>query len=120
MRKTFLIFDTVGIGLFTILGIEKSLEMNLSPLIAVMMGVVSAVFGGVLRDVLSNQVPMIFRKEIYAFACLFGGALYLMLDYFKVEEITSLSISIVVVITVRLLSIKKQWSIPFRPLGGKN
>ncbi len=63
VRKTFFLFDTLGIGLFTVLGIEKSLEVELSPVVAVMMGIVSAVFGGVLRDVLSNDVPISFEKR---------------------------------------------------------
>ncbi len=66
-------FDTIGIGLFTILGLQKTLEAGLSPMVAVMMGIVSAVFGGVIRDVLSNEIPLIFRKEIYASACLVGA-----------------------------------------------
>ncbi|MEM9821242.1 MAG: trimeric intracellular cation channel family protein, partial [Bacteroidota bacterium] len=63
LRRTFFLFDTVGIGLFTILGLQKTLGLGLSPVIAVMMGTVSAVFGGVLRDTLSNEIPLIFRKE---------------------------------------------------------
>ena len=114
-RKTFLIFDTLGIGLFTILGIEKSLEIGLSPVVAVMMGIVSAVFGGVLRDVLSNDVPMVFRKEIYAFACLSGAIVYLGLNYIHTNNELSMILAISVVISVRLLSLQYKWSIPFNP-----
>ena len=119
LRKTFLMFDTVGIGLFTVLGIEKSLEIGLSPLIALMMGVVSAVFGGVIRDVLSSQVPLIFRKEVYAFACISGGAVYLILHQLHVEQIIGFSVATAVIITVRLLAIRNKWSIPFRPLSDR-
>jgi len=68
LRRSVFLFDTIGIGLFTILGLQKTLGMGLSPVVALLMGVVSAVFGGVIRDVLSNEVPLIFRKEIYASA----------------------------------------------------
>ncbi|MCL4158365.1 UNVERIFIED_CONTAM: hypothetical protein GTU68_017856, partial [Idotea baltica] len=76
LRRTMFLFDTIGIGLFTILGLQKTLELGLSPVVALLMGTVSAVFGGVVRDTLCNEVPLIFRKEIYATACLAGGLLY--------------------------------------------
>ena len=115
MRKTFLLFDTIGIGLFTILGLETALDYELSPVIAVMMGVVSAVFGGVMRDVLSNQVPLIFRKEIYAFACFAGALAYMGLDFLNILYELKLALSILTVIAIRLLSIRFKWSIPFIP-----
>ncbi len=116
LRKTFLLFDTVGIGTFTILGIEKSLSLGLSPTISLLMGVVSAVFGGIIRDVLSNHVPLIFRNEIYAFACFAGGLVYLALNYFSQLQESSLFIGISVVISIRLLAIRFNWNIPFKPL----
>jgi uncharacterized membrane protein YeiH len=119
LRRTMFIFDTIGIGMFTILGLEKSLEIGLSPIIAVMMGVVSAVFGGVIRDVLSNEVPLIFRKEIYAFACFFGALVYLIMEYFYPIKELNMFVSILVVIAIRVLSIKNKWSIPFNPISRK-
>lgn len=115
VRNTFLIFDTLGIGLFTILGMEKSLEIGLSPTVAAMMGIVSAVFGGVLRDVLSNDVPMVFRKEIYAFACVSGAIVYNGLNFISDHSQINMLIAVGVVIIVRLLSLKFKWSIPFNP-----
>jgi uncharacterized membrane protein YeiH len=120
LRKTFLLFDTIGIGLFTILGLETALDSGLSPVIAIMMGVVSAVFGGVIRDVLSNQVPLIFRKEIYAFACLAGALVYMGLDYLSIWSELKLVLSILTVIAIRLLSIRFKWSIGFVPRGGRS
>ncbi|NRA11647.1 MAG: trimeric intracellular cation channel family protein [Crocinitomicaceae bacterium] len=117
MRKAFLLFDTIGIGLFTILGLEVALDHGLYPVIAIMMGVVSAVFGGVMRDVLSNQVPLIFRKEIYAFACFAGALVYIELDYLSIWSELKLILSILTVIAIRLLSIRYKWSIPFKPRG---
>lgn len=116
LRKTMFIFDTVGIGLFTILGLEKALDIGMSPMVAVMMGVVSAVFGGIIRDILSNQVPLIFRKEVYALACLAGAVCYLLFDYLALYAEFKLSISIAIVITIRILAIQFKWSIPFKPL----
>lgn len=117
LKKTVLLFDTIGIGLFTVLGLEKAIEVGLSPVVAIMMGVVTAVFGGVIRDVLSSQVPLIFRREIYAFACLSGALVYSGLNYFGLFLEFNLLLSIAVVISIRLLAIKYKWSIPFRPLA---
>lgn len=114
MKKGIFLFDTIGIGLFTVLGLQKTLVLGLSPLIAVMMGVVSAVFGGIIRDVLSNHEPLIFSKEIYAVACLTGAILFLIATMFFSEPI-ALSVSIAAVIVIRILAIKRHWSLPYNP-----
>ncbi|MDF1699309.1 MAG: trimeric intracellular cation channel family protein [Saprospiraceae bacterium] len=114
LRKGIFLFDTLGIGLFTILGLKKTLEFGLSPSIAITMGIVSAVFGGVIRDVLANEIPLIFRKEIYAFACLFGAIVYLATRLILPEPIAML-ISILSVILIRILSIKRNWTLAFHP-----
>jgi len=75
-----LLFDTVGIGLFTILGIQTSLQQGLNIENCLLMGVISACFGGVIRDVLTSEIPLIFRKEIYASACFLGGMVYVILN----------------------------------------
>ena len=116
VRRTFFLFDTVGIGLFTILGLEKCLLIGLHPIVAVMMGIVSAVFGGVIRDVLLNEVPIVFRKEVYAFACLAGALVFIGLNYISDFRSVNMIISISTVIAIRLLSIRYKWSIPFNPL----
>ncbi|MFT6937951.1 MAG: putative membrane protein YeiH [Saprospiraceae bacterium] len=114
MKKGIFLFDTIGISLFTILGLQKTLDVGLSPLIAVMMGVVSAVFGGVIRDVLSSHAPLIFSKEIYAFACLFGAVLFLIFSVFLSEEI-AMSLSIIAVIFIRIIAIKRHWHFAYNP-----
>jgi uncharacterized membrane protein YeiH len=112
VTKGLFLFDSIGIALFTILGLKKTLEVGLSPMVAVMMGIVSAVFGGVIRDVLSSEVPLIFRKEIYAFACLVGALAYLLAASFTDDKI-AIILSILVVLLVRILAIKKHWHLPF-------
>ena len=112
LRKTMFMFDSIGIGLFTILGIQKTLGLGLSPVIALMMGTISAVFGGVLRDTLVNEIPLIFRKEIYATACLLGGLLYLLLDEFSVHSDWKILITINFIIILRIFAVKKRWSFP--------
>ncbi|KOF01965.1 trimeric intracellular cation channel family protein [Roseivirga seohaensis] len=112
LRKTMFLFDSIGIGLFTILGIEKTLSFGLTPVIAVMMGTVSAVFGGVLRDTLANEVPLIFRQEIYATACLTGGILFLVLGHFNVNVDVRIILTVVYIIALRIVSVKYKWSFP--------
>ncbi|MDX1651164.1 MAG: trimeric intracellular cation channel family protein [Brumimicrobium sp.] len=81
LRRTFFIFDTMGIAFFTIVGVQKGLNHEQIPVTAMFLGMISATFGGLLRDVLCNEIPLIFRKEIYAIPCLAGGAVYLLGDY---------------------------------------
>jgi len=112
IRRTFLLFDTVGLSLFTIIGVEKALSLGVSPEIAAIMGMFTAVMGGVIRDLLTNETPVIFRKEIYATACLAGASLYLTLHYFDVERNTNVIISSVFIFIIRLLTIKYKLSLP--------
>lgn len=115
LRKTLFLFDSIGIGMFTILGIEKTLNAGLSPVVAIIMGVISAVFGGVLRDTLVNEVPLIFRKEIYATVCFGGGVLYLVLISSGLERGLSIIATVSLIIAVRILVVSKGLS--FKTLG---
>lgn len=112
LRKTFFLFDTVGIGVFTLLGLEKCLHIGLHPFIALIMGVISAVFGGVIRDVLTRKVPLIFKKEIYASACFAGGTSYLCLSYFKINANFQFIISVLVIILIRVIAVRYQLELP--------
>ena len=112
LRRTMFLFDAIGIGLFTILGLEKTLGMGISPVIAVIMGTVSAVFGGVVRDVLCNVVPLIFRGEIYATACLSGAILYLGLKGLSVDYHLSMVLTILFIIVLRVGAVKRHWTLP--------
>jgi len=112
-KRSMFLFDTIGIGLFTILGIEVALAFNLNIEICLIMGVVSACFGGVIRDVLTNEIPLIFRKEIYASACLIGGIVYLFLMKISSYENLNIVFSICTVISIRYFSIKNNWSLNF-------
>ena len=111
LKRSMFFFDTIGIGLFTILGIQKTMELGLDPIIALLMGVVTAVFGGVLRDVLTNVVPLIFRKEIYASACLAGGISFLILSRFSNHLNFNLVFTMLIVVVIRYLSVKFKWTL---------
>lgn len=112
LSKTLFLFDTIGIAVFTILGLQKSLDVGTPAVVAVMMGTISAVFGGVVRDVLCNEEPLIFRKELYATPCILGGILYLILDGQGLIQSAVIGITIVSIITVRLMAVKWHWSLP--------
>ncbi|WP_235298513.1 trimeric intracellular cation channel family protein [Portibacter marinus] len=111
LRKTMFLFDSIGIGLFTVLGVQKCLDLGLSPVICVLMGAISAVFGGVLRDTLSNEVPLIFRKEIYATACLLGGMVYLFMSSLSIPLYIAQAGSVLIIIVIRVLAVKNHWSL---------
>ena len=104
------LFDTIGLGMFAILGLEKTLSVGLSPIVAIMMGTISAVFGGVLRDTLVNEIPLIFRKEIYATVCVGGGLLYIFLKELNLDQEWNIMITISAIISVRILAVVYNWS----------
>ena len=112
LSKTMFLFDTVGLSVFTLLGLEKGLSFNLNPIIALMMGMISAVFGGVLRDVLTNKIPLIFEKEIYASACLVGGISYLLLTYFNMTENVIFVFSASIIVIIRVIAVKFELQLP--------
>lgn len=112
LSKTMFLFDTIGIGVFTLLGTQKGLSYDLHPFIAVVMGMVSSVIGGVIRDVLTNEVPLIFKKEIYASACLAGGSVYLITNYLQLPENLQFIATVLTVIIIRILAVKFHLQLP--------
>ncbi|MDC1464639.1 trimeric intracellular cation channel family protein [Polaribacter sp.] len=112
LSKTMFLFDTIGISVFTLLGLQKGLSYDLHPIIAIIMGMISAVFGGVLRDVLTAKIPLIFEKEVNASACLAGGISYLILNCFKVDENINFIISAIVIASIRAIAVKFHLELP--------
>lgn len=112
LRTSLFLFDTIGIGLYTVVGIQKGLEADLHPLICIALGTITASFGGVIRDILCNEIPVIFRKEIYATACILGGVCYFVLIRFPIENNIVFLISGIIVIVLRLLAVKFKISLP--------
>ncbi len=113
LKRSMFLFDTIGIGIFTILGIETASAYGLNIEYCLILGVISACFGGVIRDVLTNEVPLIFRKEIYASACFIGGVVYVVLTKFSYLANLNVLVSILIVILIRYFAIKKEWSLNF-------
>jgi uncharacterized membrane protein YeiH len=112
LRKSLFLFDTIGIALYTVVGVEKGLAADLPALICIALGTMTACFGGVIRDILCNEIPIIFRKEIYATACVLGGFAYFILLKTSLSADMVVIISGAIVITVRLLAVYFKWSLP--------
>ncbi|WP_027376718.1 trimeric intracellular cation channel family protein [Kaistella palustris] len=112
-RVTLFVFDSFGLGLFTIVGIQKGLSAELHPLICLTLGTITGCFGGIIRDILLNRIPLIFRKEIYATACLLGGTVFMLLVKYSSFTYTFVQIStILLIVFIRTLAVKYQWQIP--------
>ncbi len=111
------LFDTIGLGLFTVVGITKSIDAGLSVVVCIVMGTITGSVGGVVRDVLLNEVPLLFRKDIYALACVAGGGVYFLCGYLAIPVgITELTAA-ATVITFRLLAVKYHLHLPqLKPL----
>lgn len=116
LARTLFLFDALGIGFFTVVGVQKSLAYDSSGIAAVVLGMFSAVMGGVTRDTLLNETPLIFRREIYATACLFGAILFFILDTVGVDYTISASLSVISVVVIRVIAVKYRLTLPL--IGG--
>ncbi|MEM6721795.1 MAG: trimeric intracellular cation channel family protein [Bacteroidota bacterium] len=112
LRTSLFLFDTIGLGVFTIIGVEKGISAELHPIICVALGTMSASFGGVIRDILCNEIPVIFRKEIYATACILGGLTFFGLRYFNLEEDIIYIFTVLIVIAIRLIAVRFKIQLP--------
>lgn len=120
---TLFLFDALGLGLFTIIGLEMGLEQDFSAGICIALGTITACFGGVIRDVLLNHVPLIFRKEIYALACIAGGLAYFGLKALNTDTDVSRVVCILLIFVIRILSYRYKLSLPAfysQPANHKN
>lgn len=105
LNYTFFIFDAIGLGLFTIVGLEKSLAAGNPMWVNIMMGCITGAAGGIFRDVLINEVPLIFRKDIYALACAGGGLVYWIMYRFALPVYLTETIAAISVIVIRVLAV---------------
>jgi uncharacterized membrane protein YeiH len=110
-EKLLVAFDSVALSCFTIFGIHMGLKFNFSPAWCVMLGTVTACFAGLIRDILLGRTPLIFQKEIYATACILGGALYFLLKT-VIRELPVAIVSFVVIILIRMMAMKYNWRLP--------
>lgn len=112
-KVTLFLFDSFGLGLFTIIGIQKGINAELHPLICIILGTITGVFGGIIRDILLNRIPLIFRKEIYATACIIGGSVFISMVYFSNLSYQFVQIStILIIVAIRTLAVRYRWQMP--------
>ncbi len=111
-EKPLFYFDAFGLGTFVVIGTTKALDSQIGVVGAVLMGVMTGTAGGLMRDVLANQVPLILRREIYASACVAGGVILIILEELGAGRSTAILASATAVIGVRLLAVRYNWSLP--------
>ena len=112
LRTSLLLFDTMGIGIFTLIGIQKGLLIGLHPVVCILLGTVTACFGGVIRDTLCNEVPIIFKKEIYATPCIIGGGVFFLVQHIGFTQDIVYLATIISIIAIRLFAVRLHWSLP--------
>ena len=112
LRTSLFLFDTIGLGVFTLIGLEKGINIGLHPTICIALGTMTACFGGVIRDILCNDIPVIFRREIYATICIIGGVLFFILFELNLNQDILYLITSVVMISIRLMAVKFRWYLP--------
>jgi len=112
LRTSLFLFDTIGLGVFTLIGLEKGISIGLDPIICIALGTMTASFGGVIRDILCNDIPVIFRREIYATICIIGGIVFFGLKKLNLEKDILYLVTSVVIIVLRLMAVKFKWYLP--------
>jgi len=112
LTNTFFIFDAIGLGLFAVVGIVKTLEYGFPMWVAIVMGTITGSFGGMLRDILINEVPLIFRKDIYALACVLGGIIYYLCTFTGLSSPIIQFITAASVFLTRIIAVKYHISVP--------
>ncbi|TDW52583.1 putative membrane protein YeiH [Flavobacterium sp. 270] len=109
LRTSLFLFDTIGLGVFTLIGLEKGISIGLHPVICIALGTMTACFGGVTRDILCNEIPTIFRREIYATICIFGGIVFFILKKLNLNNDVLYLATSLVIISIRLMAVKYKW-----------
>ena len=119
--RTLFIFDAIGFALFVVVGIEKSFVAGFPAWVAIAMGIITGSFGGVTRDILINEEPLFFRKDIYATACLAGGLVYwLMMLIPDASPLVPQICCAVTVVGLRVLAVHYNWSLPLLKVDPKD
>lgn len=112
-EKLLVTADACGLGLFSVLGASLAVRASMPPFVCVMMGVITGIFGGVLRDVICNEIPMVFRRgQLYATCAFLGCWVYLLLEWLSTPETVSLSTGILVTVATRMAAVKLDLRLP--------
>ena len=112
LYKPLLLFDAIGLGLFTITGVQIGINENLEIIHCIILGTITGTFGGIIRDILVNEIPVIFRKEVYATISILGGFVYYFMYFANLETLWTNVVPIVLIITLRLVVVYFKISLP--------
>lgn len=112
LNNTFFLFDAIGLALFVVVGIQKTLDFGFPLWVAIIMGTMTGAAGGVIRDVFINEIPLIFRKEIYAMACVIGGIVFGICMFFDLNIFITHILCGTSVFLTRILSVKYHICLP--------
>jgi uncharacterized membrane protein YeiH len=112
LRSVFLMLDAIGLALFTVIGCNVALDLDLPFLIVIMSGMITGCVGGVLRDVLCNDVPLLFRSELYASVSVVAGALYVGGLRAGLAHDPVMLVAMATGLALRLLAIRYGWNMP--------
>ena len=104
--------DAIGLAVFVGIGVEKALSYNADPMVAVIMGVITGCGGGIIRDVLAREVPMVLRSEVYATACILGGIVHTSALEFNIQSSTAMLMGVAATLIIRLAAIRWHLSLP--------
>ena len=115
LSRPVMLLDAFGLGLFAVSGCQKALAFEMGPLAAILLGVVTAVGGGVLRDVLVAEVPRVLREDVYALAALLGAVVFVLCVRFGLPQPGAAVIAVVLTVVVRVLSVWRGWQAPRAP-----
>lgn len=119
VQRLLTFMDAIGLSIFTLIGIKAAVSVHANGVIVVIMGMITAVVGGILRDIICRETPMIFKGEIYASASLLGGVAYFLLDYSHQPYYVRDNVAFMVIFTLRLVSVQKGWRFPRIGLSNK-
>lgn len=111
-HNVLLLFDSIGLGFFTVVGIQTGIAFELHPAVSIALGTMTACFGGVIRDISLSNIPLIFQKEIYATSCIFGGIIFFILLKVGASTMPVEIICFITIVLFRLLSVRYHWQLP--------
>lgn len=106
------LFDAIGLAAFSVIGFKIALTQDMAPLIAIMMGVWTAIIGGLLRDIICNEIPLVLQREIYITASIAGSVTYLLLQRLGMDSGINEFIMLFVIFAIRMLALKFDWHLP--------
>ncbi|MGC8791122.1 MAG: trimeric intracellular cation channel family protein [Desulfurella sp.] len=115
-RRIFFYFDALGLGVFSAIGVSKAIDYHMSFIGSIILGTITAVFGGMIRDVLQAEIPLVLRKEIYASACIIGTSLFYVLHLLKLNVSINLFLCTIIIFTLRIIAFSKNWQLPRKML----